>query len=297
MNNQELANILIGICKNKRTTYAKGCYGQLVTEEMIKTKSNQASLESWYKNNLTRLRSFIAARNVYAFDCVCLIKAVLWGWSESNCSWDIYKANGVPDFGDWNMLNYCEDVSTDFTKIEVGEVLWMQGHVGVYVGNGLVAEATMSWTKNVLLSKLSDRVWLKHGKLKYVAYTVLLPIAQPTVSSKKYNPKVHAWQNAEIKDGYSFPLWGADGEYGDECDSVAKAHNLSTKMKNTFSYTVLFHQTTLKALGYYSRALDGLYGPKTKDAVKRFQRDKGFSFWQQDGVIGSQTTPYLLGVK
>ncbi len=54
--------------------------------------------------------------------------------------------------------------------------------------------------------------------------------------------------------------------------------------------TVKKVQQVLKNKGYYSGALDGIYGSKTEAAVRRFQRDAGITV---DGVCGPQTMRYL----
>ncbi len=45
-------------------------------------------------------------------------------------------------------------------------------------------------------------------------------------------------------------------------------------------------QLALKKAGYYDGIIDGKIGPKTKDAVKQFQKDHGLT---ADGVIGKKT--------
>lgn len=45
-------------------------------------------------------------------------------------------------------------------------------------------------------------------------------------------------------------------------------------------------QSKLKAWGYYSGNVDGIYGSQTYEAVKAFQRNNGLS---ADGIAGSQT--------
>ena len=90
-----------------------------------------------------------------------------------------YKANGVPDIGTETMIAVCKDVFTDFADIQVGELLWMQGHVGIYIGDGLAVECTTSWKNCVQITAVHNigkksgyngRKWTKHGKLPYISY-------------------------------------------------------------------------------------------------------------------------------
>lgn len=49
-------------------------------------------------------------------------------------------------------------------------------------------------------------------------------------------------------------------------------------------------QTKLKKWGYYKGAIDGIYGPKTKEAVRYFQRKNGLA---ADGIVGPKTAAAL----
>jgi peptidoglycan hydrolase-like protein with peptidoglycan-binding domain len=50
-------------------------------------------------------------------------------------------------------------------------------------------------------------------------------------------------------------------------------------------------QAALKAAGFYNGEIDGKVGPKTKDAIKAFQKANGL---KEDGVVGKQTWAKLL---
>ena len=120
-----------------------------------------------------------ASADTFGFDCVCLIKGILWGWTGDRTKQyggAVYCSNGVPDVGADGILKYCKDVSTNFANIQPGEVVWMSGHVGVYIGDGQVIECTPKWTNNVQYSNLGNlgykdghsRMWKKHGILPWV---------------------------------------------------------------------------------------------------------------------------------
>jgi peptidoglycan hydrolase-like protein with peptidoglycan-binding domain len=51
-------------------------------------------------------------------------------------------------------------------------------------------------------------------------------------------------------------------------------------------------QAALAFGGYLQTAPDGLYGPLTKQAVQRFQSDKGLAI---DGIVGPNTWAALMG--
>lgn len=49
-------------------------------------------------------------------------------------------------------------------------------------------------------------------------------------------------------------------------------------------------QTKLKRWGYYKGSVDGIYGPKTREAVRYFQRKNGLAV---DGIVGPKTAAAL----
>lgn len=104
----------------------------------------------------------------YHCDCSGLIKAIMWGYPGGK-----YDSNGLSDHNANTIISKdCTNVSTNMTAsaITPGEVVWLDGHIGIYIGNGYVIESTPKWDNKVQKTKFSDRSWKKHGKLKCVDY-------------------------------------------------------------------------------------------------------------------------------
>lgn len=182
MNNLELAEKAKWVASNLKTLYILGCFGAPMNA------SNKKRYTSNYDYNKQADRKKMienASADTFGFDCVCLIKGLLWGFNgdaSKTYGGAIYKSNGVPDIGANQIINVCTEVSADFTKIEIGELCWMEGHVGIYVGDGLSVECTPKWTNNVqftacnrTIAGRNKRTWTKHGKLPYVEYVTATP--------------------------------------------------------------------------------------------------------------------------
>ena len=177
------------IATNYKTLYVMGCFGAPMTTANKKRYINHHP----YNKQPARVKLINAASSdTFGFDCVCLIKGVLWGWSGNKSKiygGAKYATNGVPDADANAMINLCSEVSTDFEKIEIGEAVWTNGHIGVYIGNGLAIECTPAWKNRVQITACNcskpgynTRKWKKHGKLPYIDYTVAS--AAPATDSK-----------------------------------------------------------------------------------------------------------------
>lgn len=179
MNNKTFVNKALDIANNYKTAYVWGAFGLVANAANMQRMINQYS-----KNNNYLARARRIYGNGFFFDCVGLIKGILWGWcgnASATYGGAKYTSNGVPDVSADQMIALCKNVSTDFTNIEIGEAVWLKGHIGIYVGNGKVVEATPAWTGGVQISDISKSgkrskngsgtaYWKKHGKLPYVTY-------------------------------------------------------------------------------------------------------------------------------
>lgn len=179
------------------TVYMWGTYGQVLDNALIDYKANQYPS----KNTPTRVarHKTLVGKGYSAWDCVGLIKGILWGWEKGKSP--KYRGSEVPDVGSDSMYkNYTTHQSTDFKDILPGEAVWIVGHIGVYIGDGLVIEATSrstgGFTDNVLISALGNhgtvkgyptRSWTHHGRLKWIDYTSVPkpdPKPEPTPTPK-----------------------------------------------------------------------------------------------------------------
>lgn len=272
MTNMKLRQQAIMVAENCKTLYVLGCFGAPMTP------ANKARYEGSYAYNRKPERKKkidAAAADVFGFDCVCFLKGLLWGFcADKNDIYGgaVYKSNGVPDFGsdgENGVMKYCSGVSSDFRNIQIGEILHKDGHVGIYIGDGLAAECTSSWKDGVQITAVlniaakagyNGTQWSEHGKLRYIDYNSVNPAPAP-------NP-----------DKTTFTV-----------DTVRNGSKGSS---------VLLCQKLLKVSGYKGSngkvlALDSDCGANTVYAIKNFQKDMKLD---QDGICGKNTWKALLGL-
>lgn len=226
MNNREFAAKLIDVAKNYKTLYVSGCFGAPLNE---KNKARYINNKAHGNYNLRADRKAMidsASDDTFGFDCVCLIKGILWGWNgDKNKPYGgaIYTSNNVPDINASQMINSCKDLSTDFSKIEIGEAVYLPEHIGVYIGNGLAVECTPKWKNCVQITSCNcskagynRRNWTKHGKLPYITYDTKLESGNDIV-----------WELM-------------NGRYKIEISEVDRAVKAIDKAKNSSEYMSLY---------------------------------------------------------
>ena len=271
---KELAAACVDVATNHKSLYVMGCFGAPMTEE---NKERYTANHEYNKRPHRKQMIEAASADTFGFDCVCLIKGLLWGWEGDTghiYGGADYGSNGVPDIGTEQIIDVCKDVSNDFTKIDVGELLWMKGHVGIYIGDGLCVECTPAWLNRVQITAVHNmgrkdgyngRIWVKHGKLPYVAYTVSDPQPSKPGAGPKPAPTV------KIVTGLPLLKKGSEGE------SVKALQILLLG----YGYD----------LGFWGD--DGEFGSCTERAVKEFQAEHDL---EDDGEVGNLTWAKLLGV-
>ena len=188
MKASEFVAKLKDVAQNYKTLYVMGCFGAPLTGGNVSRYCNNHA----YNKQAARTKMIKAAANqnppVFGFDCVCLIKGILWGWNgdaSKTYGGASYAVNGVPDIGADTMITKCKGVSTNFSNVEVGEALWCSGHIGVYIGGGLAVECSPAFDNDVQITAVKNmgtksgynaRTWTKHGKLPYIEYDNAAPV-------------------------------------------------------------------------------------------------------------------------
>lgn len=182
MRAQELINKVRDIAINYKTLYVYACFGAPLNDANKKRYINNCD---YNRQSSRRNKILNASYDTFGFDCVNLIKGVLWGWNgDVNAIYGgaVYASNGVPDTNANGMFwDCCYDQSNDFSNIIPGEFVWMEGHIGVYIGDGYVVECTPIWNDGVQITYLgnwggyregySTRTWTSHGKCDFIDYS------------------------------------------------------------------------------------------------------------------------------
>lgn len=260
------------IATNYNTLYVMGCIGAPLTSSNFgRYTSNYAYNAKPARKEMIRKACNTTPRT-FGFDCVCLIKSILWGWNGDQSApygGAEYLSNGVPDIGETAMINACKNVSTDFTKITAGEVVFLPGHIGIYIGNGEVVECSPAFQNKVQITKLPQRKWTKHGFLPYVDYSGAKPTPAPTPTPTP-TPKPSSFLGPK---GYLCK--------GDSGENVRK---LCQFMYDMFpGYATVLHRSKYNLPG-------PIYGDNLKAWITEFQKRTGL---EADGCVGPITLAEL----
>ena len=169
-NNLDLAAYAIQAWENN-WGYVWGTYGNVLTESLFDYKLEQypegvGNYEDFIEDNWLGRRTA---------DCVGLIKG--YGWLDASDLTIGYAENGAPDYSANQMHQYAVDsgtAGTDYGGMDTipeipGLMLWKDGHVGVYIGEGCAIEA-MGTKYGVVKTEIDGRGWSGWCKLPWLTY-------------------------------------------------------------------------------------------------------------------------------
>ena len=143
--------------------YWFGTFGQAGSSTLLTQKARQYPAEYTASNVSNCQKQY----GVKVHDCIGLIKGYLWSDSAADTT---PRYNAAQDQSANSMYNICKERGYINTMPDLeGVLVFMSGHVGVYIGNGEVIEA-MNFNRGVVKTKLAGRGWQRWGKCPYITY-------------------------------------------------------------------------------------------------------------------------------
>lgn len=115
-------------------------------------------------------------------------------------------------------------------------------------------------------------------------------VVEPPKAESKIS--VLEWQEAAIADGFEFPLYGADGIWGEECEGVAEIAIVKNRGKDDYRYRNLT-ELVQKAVGLIDDDIDGMCYDQTEKYIIAYQKAHNL---KPDGCVGINTWKNILGV-
>ena len=248
--------------------WAKGLMGQpywygtcsyKATESLLKRKAVQYP-SHYADSRMGRYRQDIR-NGATVQDCVGIIKGYYWTQDDGTQK---YGLDGRPDKGANGLFTAATEKGPIANMPEIiGLIVHLNGHVGVYIGDGWVIEAR-GFKYGVVLTWLKDRPWTSWFKCPYIEYVDgAVEETSPTGSEKM--PVSYIRELAYVP-GRTM-LRGTDVEWT---------------------------QKILANLGFEPGIVDGIYGPKTKGAVEAFQKNV---MLPANGIVDRTTWDTLMDIQ
>ncbi len=144
--------------------YVFGTYGEVLDKTALDAKSAQ------YPEDVGESIDFIQTNWLgrRTADCIGLIKG--YSWYDIASGKSEIGSNGMPDIGANKMYENALEKGTIDTIPEIpGLAVWLDGHIGIYIGNGEVVQAANT-RAGVIRTQLSDTGWTHWLKIPYITY-------------------------------------------------------------------------------------------------------------------------------
>lgn len=148
----------------KKWGYVYGTYGEVLNESILTTKISQFPEQVGANEEFIR-QHWLGGRTA---DCIGLIKG--YAWFKCDTGQIEYCSNGVRDTGSDPMLDMATEKGTIDTMPDIpGIAVWMDGHIGIYVGDGQTIHAANT-ELGVIMTPLAQSGWTHWLKIPYITY-------------------------------------------------------------------------------------------------------------------------------
>lgn len=261
--------------KSGTHVYWYGTYCNACTSSLLKSKTQQYS--SHYGSNRQATYKKHIEQGKTCTDCVGLIKGYYW----EKDGVIKYKRDSLPDKGATGMYNAAKikgKIADGMPEIP-GILVWTssKGHVGVYVGDGLVVEAR-GFSYGVQRNTVNKRAFTDWGLCPYIDYTV------------EEEARAYAAMTGIV---YDKPTQDAQ-KPAQEAEDVQGGADMPTLRKGRKGLAVKVMQRFLRARGakLEQYGIDGDFGDETAAALAAFQTANKLTV---DQVCGPLTWAALVG--
>lgn len=230
-----------------------------------------ANLPTYYKNKFPQNCGYFNG-NKYGFDCVCLIKCAMSGWLPSDVKGSYMSPSKFVcgDISEAQMLRGCNRHGKAFKDIPAyGTLLYMPGHVGIYVGEHTLLDGKVVNSIECTTSYGANKVtW---------SWFDLDGTRRPCKGGAKSNKK---WTDWGVMD-----KWIDYVSINPEPLKVIPTVPAPTIKRGARGDGALNLQKCLNYCGYKLEE-DGIFGTKTDEALKDWQRKNRL---QIDGIYGAKS--------
>lgn len=280
-------------------------YLEKKTNNQLDNKTANAGMNNYtkYARDIDELNIMYGKKQGYAWCAVFFV-------------WLVYKAYGRKALdnvlygleysaGCIETANYYKTAKKFYSSPNVGDQIFFKNSKGVICHTGLVYKVDDTYVYTIEGNTSNVNGVVANGgcveKKKYKKnYSYIAGYGRPNygdqsefnsviTSQSATQSAIKNWQLSAMKDGYKFPKYGADGQWGSECESVAKVaicKMYSNEYKNKNLTKII--QSVVGV------AVDGLFGANTKQAVIIYQQKNKLT---ADGVVGYNTWKVILGIK
>ena len=235
--------------------YVYGCFGQIGNAKLYEAKLRQypAQIGKWPKSTYEK------DYGKRWYDCIGLIKAA--SWSETPTSNPVYNAS--QDVNANRLIELCKEQGAYSSIPNIpGLIVWKSGHVGVWKGDGKTVIEAKGHMYGVV--KTTDTKWLKWGKCPWFEYA-----EQPSPA-----PEKKSYISIDL------PVL----RYGD------KSEDLKGYVQ---ALQIMLNGRGFRDDNWEKLAVDGSYGRKTEQAVRRMQAACGLVV---DGICGKASWSKLCSM-
>ena len=262
----------------EKWVYWYGTYGQRCSSSLYSSKKAQ------YPSHYTSERAAGYQQDIAAgkrcADCVGLIKSFFWKNGDPDAE-PKYGSNNCPDTNANGMIGKCVETGSIGTiPEEPGLVVWKDGHIGVYVGDGWTVELK-GFAYDCQRNKLSAGPWKKWGRLpgtmlsyekdtssggagaatfpsegKAFGEVATELLGKRSLSRGSRGADVVQLQRALMALGYSLPKYGADGDFGQETERAVEAFQKANGIPVTGIFAALSLARLMTMLGASEDAVE-----------------------------------------